>query len=272
MGPSPRSRSNAPRLNIGNAVHDGWTAFSHAPTALIGVALVAVLLWLLLVPLQQRLTPGGVLSRQPLDLLLGVVGWIGIPLVYCWGSARLVRGAREALLHQRPRFARLMRWDGAALRHLFPALLLLVAIALLVVLAMVLILWLSLILLSLLDAWAGPGSMDGFPLLVDLLVRLAALALEGVLVLVLLYLMVNQQFMAPIAVFEGLGPLDTLRRGCRVVDPQWVLVLLLGLIQLTLIGVGLLTGGVGLFVAWPVMICISTAAYRQLFVSPSQSW
>jgi hypothetical protein len=81
----------------------------------------------------------------------------------------------------------------------------------------------------------------------------------------LLYLMVSQRFLGPIALLEGPGSLATLERGRRVVDPRWGSVLGLGLAQLGMLALGLLAGVVGVFVALPVVACSSTAAYRQLF-------
>jgi uncharacterized membrane protein len=58
--------------------------------------------------------------------------------------------------------------------------------------------------------------------------------------------------------------MESVKRGRSLVDPQWILLLLLLLIKGTLLVLGLLTFGVGLLVAWPVVSCITTAAYRQL--------
>jgi uncharacterized membrane protein len=56
----------------------------------------------------------------------------------------------------------------------------------------------------------------------------------------------------------------SVQRGRALIDPHWILLLLLLLIKATLLLLGLLTFTVGLLVAWPVVNCITTAAYRQL--------
>ena len=41
--------------------------------------------------------------------------------------------------------------------------------------------------------------------------------------------------------------------------------------EVVILGIGLLLNGVGLLVASPLVICISTAAYRQLFGTEDQT-
>jgi len=48
------------------------------------------------------------------------------------------------------------------------------------------------------------------------------------------------------------------------VDPHWPLVLLLVIVTSLLNGLGLLACGLGSLATWPAVVCISTAAYRQL--------
>jgi uncharacterized membrane protein len=86
-----------------------------------------------------------------------------------------------------------------------------------------------------------------------------------VAVLLLVYLSVGQTFLPWLALLGGQGPLETLQQGRSTVDPQWWQVLLLALVQSLIVLVGLLLCGVGLLAAAPVAICVSTAAYRQLF-------
>jgi uncharacterized membrane protein len=94
---------------------------------------------------------------------------------------------------------------------------------------------------------------------------LAALLLLGVAIsLVMLVLtVVSQLFLVPIVVVEGLGGTRALERGRRLVNPQWPLVLLLVLLEGLLFAVGLLACVVGVLPAWPLVLCISAAAYRQ---------
>jgi uncharacterized membrane protein len=101
----------------------------------------------------------------------------------------------------------------------------------------------------------------GLPLL---LMGLLVILLLGLMLVALLYFGVNQQFISQIALLESRGAMATVQRGRSLVDPQWLLLLLLAVIKLLLLGVGLVTFGIGLMVAWPVTSCISTAAYRHL--------
>jgi uncharacterized membrane protein len=93
---------------------------------------------------------------------------------------------------------------------------------------------------------------------------LLVILLLGLMLVALLYFGVNQQFISQIALLENRGAMATVQRGRSLVDPQWLLLLLLAVIKLLLLGVGLVTFGMGLMVAWPVTSCISTAAYRHL--------
>ena len=83
--------------------------------------------------------------------------------------------------------------------------------------------------------------------------------------LVFLYLGINQKFLPWIALLQKGNPIDTIQRGRAGVDPSWWWLLLLLIVESLILLVGLLLCGVGLLAAAPVVICISTAAYRQLF-------
>ena len=50
-------------------------------------------------------------------------------------------------------------------------------------------------------------------------------------------------------------------------NPSWWVVLWLAIVETVIHGIALLFSYGGLFVVLPLMICISTAAYRQLFGS-----
>jgi uncharacterized membrane protein len=80
-----------------------------------------------------------------------------------------------------------------------------------------------------------------------------------------IYLAVNQWFLAQIALIKGLGPIESIARGRTLLDPQWGLVLMLIWVELGIFLLGLLACFVGLLVAVPVILCTSTAAYRQVF-------
>ena len=262
MGPS-RHRGVA-RLDVGNAIQDGWTAFSRAPGVFVGFAALLTLLQLILQPLQERLTRGEALSADPADWVLGLIGLafsIGVSL---WGTVGLVRGSVLALGRRRVRFRYLLRWDGGALRRLCLAWLLLALLLLAAIAAMLLVFWGAGSAASWLSGSSSAGIATGLPMLLNLVLGFAVLALAGLFLILLIYLSVNQLFLPQIAILEARAPLATLQRGRRLVDPQWILVMLLSLVQLVLLLLGILVMVVGLLVAWPVVTCNSTAAYLQL--------
>lgn len=119
------------------------------------------------------------------------------------------------------------------------------------------------------------GILFAVVLVVAALVGVAAAQLNQVLAVlpflvafaVLIYLAVNQKFMAQIALLQGLGPIESITRGRSLLDPQWGSVLLLALVEFAIALLGLLACFVGLLVAVPVILCTSTAAYRQVFGS-----
>ena len=80
-----------------------------------------------------------------------------------------------------------------------------------------------------------------------------------------IYLMVNQTFLPFLALLQDESPLSNLGRGRDVVDPSWGWVLLLLITEMVILLIGALLFGVGLLAAFPLVLCVSTAAYRQLF-------
>jgi hypothetical protein len=254
----------AVRLDVGNAIHDGWTAFGRSPGAFVGYAALLTLLQLILQPLQERLTSGDALSSDPADWILGLIGLAASILVSLWGTVGLVRGSVLALGRRRVRFAYLLHWDGSAVGRLFLAWLLLAVLLLSALAAMLLVLWGAGRVATQFSGGAAAGIDTGLPMLVNLVLGFAVLALAGVFLILLIYLSVNQLFLPQIAILEARAPLATLQRGRRLVDPQWILVMLLSLIELVLLLLGALLMVVGLLVAWPVVTCISTAAHHQL--------
>ena len=84
---------------------------------------------------------------------------------------------------------------------------------------------------------------------------------------VFIYLGINQKFLPWIALLQEGNPFDTIQRGRAGADPSWWWVVLLLIVELVILIIGAALCGVGLLAAGPVVICISTAAYRQLFGS-----
>ena len=79
------------------------------------------------------------------------------------------------------------------------------------------------------------------------------------------YIQVNQTFLGFIALLEDRGPIATITRGITVVQGQWWEVLALLILQVVIVLIGFMACLVGLFAAAPVCLCITGAAYRQLF-------
>ena len=253
----------APRLNIGDAVHDGWQAFCRSPGAFV---LFALLLWglqVLFQLLQARIGTAAALSADPADWFLALVGLVGSLASYFWGTIGMVRGALMGLDGRRPRFTDLIRWDGGAVTRLFWASLLLGALLLAALAAITVLLGGPLGLLVAM-AEARAGSLAPGLQLVIVLLAVLLLLLFGFWLVGLIYVSVNQQFQAQISLTERLGPWATLRRSRALVEPHWPLLLLLVIVEALLSLLGVLACFVGFFVAWPVVVCVSTAAYRQL--------
>jgi hypothetical protein len=276
------------KLDLGPALRDGWRAFARNPWSflLFGLLLVGLELALHLL-LQPRLpfawkpsawltgaTPwawspcridAGVLEcrldlnsvnwprllRQSLDLLrYGLVvlcqsvllGGLSL-LLNLWGTSGLIRGSWLALEGRRPQFADFSHWDARALLRLaLPSLLLRWGLGLVFAMAGLLAVVL--------------GGLQPWLALVPLLAALA----------ILIYLSVSQFFLPQLALLHDPNALDTLQAGQRQVDRHWDQVAGLAVLSFVVLVAGALLGlGFGLFIAWPVVVCIQTAAYRQLF-------
>jgi hypothetical protein len=172
-------------------------------------------------------------------LLINVLAGVVINL---WGTCGMVRAAWVALGGGRPRWITFFHFDPRALLRLFlPGFLLSLGVTAVVVMLVLLAVVLS----------------QGNPLLV----LLPAL----ILVTGAVYLAVSQAFLPQVALLHDDHPFEALARGRQVVDPVWSDVVLLGLLNAGLLIVGVLACLVGLVVAVPVVLCVSTAAYRQLF-------
>jgi uncharacterized membrane protein len=86
-----------------------------------------------------------------------------------------------------------------------------------------------------------------------------------------LYIQVNQSFLGFIALLDGRGPIATIRHGLMVVQGQWWQVFGLVVLQALILLLGVLACLVGLVAAAPVCLCITGAAYRQLFKADDQT-
>ena len=234
------------RLHVLRAVEDGWDAFTRAPwpfvlfTLLVG-ALSLVFQAIGNVAGATNETIGGTVA-------LTIVAVIGSWIVSLWGVTGMIRGSWIALDGRKPTFSDFSRWDGAAAGRLF-----LRWIALFIVL-------LAIVLICLLVGF-------GLAQLNQVLIWIPAV----VALILFIYLTVNQKFLPYVALLEQRGPFESVQRGRDAVDPSWWWVVLLLIVETIILVIGILLCGVGLLVAAPVVACITTAAYRQLFGSEDQT-
>ncbi|MBM5818027.1 MAG: hypothetical protein FJ083_16070 [Cyanobacteria bacterium K_Offshore_surface_m2_239] len=250
------SRSQ-PQLDVGQALREGWRAFNRAPWLFVGFALLLTALQLALQALQPSLSPEKlapwetamdwetmVPHLRELTITVGLFVFTSLLGVVAnlWGTCSLVRAAWVALGGGRPRVATFLHWDPQALLRLYlPGFVLgcgvVLAVSVLVLLAAVL------------------GRVNGWLALPPGLALLAGT----------LYLSVSQAFLPQVALLDDDHPFTALARGRRVVDPVWPRVVSLLSLNAILVLAGLCACGVGLLVAIPLVTCVSTAAYRQLF-------
>ena len=234
------------RLHVLRAVEDGWDAFTRAPwpfvlfTLLVG-ALSLVFQAIGNVAGATNETIGGTVA-------LTIVAVIGSWIVSLWGVTGMIRGSWIALDGRKPSFSDFSRWDGAAAGRLF-----LRWIALFIVL-------LAIVLICLLVGF-------GLAQLNQVLIWIPAV----VALILFIYLTVNQKFLPYVALLEQRGPFESVQRGRDAVDPSWWWVVLLLIVETIILVIGVLLCGVGLLEAAPVVACITTAAYRQLFGSEDQT-
>jgi len=252
---------SASRIDVRLALREGWQAFSRSPFWFVGFSLLITALQLLLAALQPSYStdniPDPIDPAMAFDRLEALLPWLRYSTVsICllalnvlagivlnlWGTSGMVRGAWVALRGGRPTLATFTHWDPRALLRLYvPGFLLgcgiVAAVTMLLLLAVV---------LSQVNA---------------LLALLPALLLLAGTV----YITVSQAFLPQVALLHDDHPFAALARGPQVVDGVWSQVVQLMLLSFGLLVLGLLAAGVGFFVAWPVVVCMVTAAFRQLF-------
>jgi len=229
------------RLHVLQAVEDGWTAFTKAPwqfvlfTLLIGVL---SFIFQLITNLPTLWVEGS------LQTLMTIVGVIGSVIINLWGVIGMVRGSWAALDGKRPEFSQFSRWNSSAAGRVF-------------VRSIALNLLFLLILVICFGVAFGLGQVN------EALIWIPAL----ITLILFIYLSVNQMFLPYVALLEKPGPFEAIQRGREAVDPSWWWVVLLLIVDAVILVIGTLLCGVGLLVAAPVVACITTAAYRQLFGS-----
>lgn len=184
-----------------------------------------------------------------------------------------------ALEGQAPSFADFTRWNGVALWRLFNR-----QLVLALVLVPFALLFLG-VLMGAADAWSVLSPLMNLAITVDPSdpqlaeagataaktlagnIATSPLAISTLVIawLFATYIQVNQTFLGFIALLEDRGPIATITRGITVVQGQWWEVLALLILQVVIVLIGFLACLVGLFAAAPVCLCITGAAYRQLF-------
>lgn len=238
------------RLHVLQAVEDGWTGFSKAPFPFVLFTLLSGAIGLIFQIISHTavvISDGGT-SPSAGSIVLTITALIGSTIISLWAVTGLIRGAWKALSGQKPSFADLTHWDGKAAGRLF-----INQLVLAVILVIILIVALAI----------GTGLFQ---------VNQILAVIPGIVAAVIfVYLGVNQKFLPFIAVLEDGSPIKRIQRGRAVVDPTWWWMVLLLFIEILILFCGLLLNGVGLLVASPLVICISTAAYRQLFGCDDQT-
>jgi hypothetical protein len=257
MAPAPTGN---PRLRVLRAVEDGWTAFSRAPWPFVLFTLLYVALSIPFQLISDPEKPPVALLPPGQQLVLVGVGLLGSLLVNLWGTAGLIRGAWIAAEGGSPRFADFRRWDGGASLRLLLHWLLLAGAALLF--ALVCLLPPAALAALAVRAWGGIGAVPeavvvagSVAIVILLLLALTALA----------YAAFSQSFLNWLALLGERKLRANFLEGARIVTLNLWQVGLLGLIQAGILTLGFLLCCVGLVAAWPLGICISTTAYRQLF-------
>jgi hypothetical protein len=245
MALTPSSDS---RLHVLQAVEEGWAAFCRAPWAFL---LFEALSALILLPFAALAAIGGarlasvneVMAVHPTGawaaLIVGVIGYVIIAL---WTVVGLTRGAWLSLEGRKPCFADFTRWDRpASARLLGSGILLAIVIAVAGAIATAI--------------GAGLGKLN------------EALSVIPMIVVAIFYiwLLVSQKFLIQVSLLGTANPTKTIGSGVNVVNPSWWMVLWLGIIEGVVHTIGGLFSYGGLLVVVPLVLCISTAAFRQLF-------
>ncbi|MHA3960598.1 hypothetical protein [Synechococcus sp. LTW-G] len=237
------------KLSILRAIEDGWQAFCRAPWPFV---LFQVLVLVIMAPFIGliasaflHLALGAPALLHPVATKIGlVVGIVGNVVISLWAAVGLTRGAWISLEGHKPSFSSFTRWDSDASGRLFGSSLLL-TIVLAVVGAV---------------AWAigfGLGRVNA----VLFWIPVIAFAIFKI------WLVVTQQFLVPMSLYGTRRPVETLQAGIDGVNPSWWTVVWFVIVESVVAGVAWLFNAGGLLVLAPVLICVSTAAYRQLFGS-----
>ena len=237
------------KLSILRAIEDGWQAFCRAPWPFVLFQVLFLVasapFYFLLRDAFQHLVLGASPFISTTGTQIGlVVGFIGYVIFSIWAIVGLTRGAWISLEGHKPSFSNFTRWDSEASGRLFGSSLLL-AVVLAIVGAV---------------AW-GIGFGLGKVNTILIWIPVVAFAVFKI------WLVVTQQFLVPMSLYGTKRPVETLQAGIDGVNPSWWTVLWFVIVESIVAGVAFLFSKGGLLVLTPVLVCISTAAYRQLFGS-----
>ena len=248
------------RLRVFQACREGWSAFGLAPgpflifsilsslamgasALLMGLGVAALMLVPEATGVAEAVLPRLIVMLISLGAVL--VGLLLLGVVTLVTALGFCRGAWLALEGHKPRFADLIRWDGAAINRLILAWS-----------ASQLLLLVGLVPLGLVG-W-GLGSLGLGPALWWPI---------GLLALVFCaWFGITQTFLNPLCLFRSAKPLATLGSGIQGVHGQWWRVWGLQglLVAVIVVSSGASANALSIALA-PVVCCINLAAYRQLF-------
>ena len=233
------------RLQVLQAIEDGWNAFARAPWPLVLFTLLAGSVWILF----QIIVRGAhYLANDSAPFAYLLVVAVGSTVISLWGVTGLIRGAWKSLNGTKPSFSELVRWDGNAAGRLFINQIVLAIIIFIIALVFS---WLT-------NEFFAASTLAGFiPLIAG--------------VVIFIYLSVNQKLLPFIALLQTGNPIENIQKGQKIIDATWWWMLLLLIVNTIILTVGIILNGVGLLVASPLVICISLAAYRQLFGTDDQT-
>ena len=251
MALTPSSES---RLHVLQAVEEGWAAFCRAPWAFL---LFEALSALILLPFAALAAVGGarlasvneVMAVHPTGAWAAlIVGLIGYVIIALWTVVGLTRGAWLSLEGRKPCFADFTRWDRpASARLLGSAILLAILVAVAGAIAALI--------------GAGLGKLNEALTVIPMVV----------VAIFFIWLLVTQKFLIQVSLFGTPKATATIGAGIKGVNPSWWMVLWLGIVEGVIHSIAALFSYGGLLVVVPVVLCISTAAYRQLFGSEDRT-
>ena len=248
------------RLRVFQACREGWSAFGLAPgpflifsilsslamgasALLMGLGVAALMLVPEASDLEAATLPRLIVMLISLGAVL--VGLLLLGVVTLVTALGFCRGAWLALEGHKPRFADLIRWDGAAITRLILAW---TAWQLLVLVGLV-----PLVLVGWGLSSLGLGPAVWWP------IGLVGLVFCG-------WFSITQTFLNPLCLLGTAKPLITVRCGIQGVHGHWWRVCGLNglLVALMVVSSGASANAAGIVLA-PVVACINLAAYRQLF-------